>query len=149
MTILVNISDSTKLKVAENIKEQLEPEGIIINIINSGDKYYEMLDAREYDIALCSVNLGISPSLEMFYGEGNLANYINSEVTNLMNEAKNTVDEIKLMEIYKNLNEIYIEDVPYISLYNQKQVVVYNKALVGEFKPTWYNSYYKIESWYK
>ena len=44
-----------------------------------------------------------SPSLEFFFGNNNLANYANEEISNLMNEAKNTNDENIL---YNNYNRI-------------------------------------------
>lgn len=149
INMLVKLTDSTKKKVAENIKVQLEKEGIVVNIIDSDETYYDLLSAKEFDIALCTVDLGVSPNMDLFFGDGNLAGYTNSEVTELMTKAKNTSDKEELIEIYSKLNTKYISEVPYISLCNTKQVVVYSKALVGEFKPTWYNSYNKIESWYK
>ena len=64
-------------------------------------------------------------------------------------EIKNTTDEGTLTNKYKKLAEIYKEDVPYISLYNNKYTIAYNSELVGEFTPNWFNAFYGIEEWYK
>ncbi len=72
------------------------------------------------------MTLSPSPNLSTYFGEGNIANYTNEEVTNIMNEVKNTTDEGILKEKYARLVEIYKTDVPYISLYNNKYTVAYN-----------------------
>ncbi len=150
LNLLVKTSDSSKVLVAQNIKEQLENQGIRINIIQAADEQYNnLLASKNYDIALCSITLSPSPSLETFFGDGSLANYTNDEVNNIINEVKNTTDENILKEKYKRLTEIYKTDVPYISLYNNKYTVAYNSALVGDITPNWFCQFYGIESWYK
>ena len=66
-----------------------------------------------------------------------------------MNEVKNTTDENKIKEDYKRLAQIYIEDMPYFSLFTSKYTIAYNSALAGEINSNWYNLFYNIESWYK
>lgn len=150
LNLLVKASDGTKVQVAENIKSQLEAQGIRINIVQASDEQYtNSLNSRNYDIALCTITLSPSPNLETFFGVGNLANYANEEVTNIMNEVKNTTDENVLKEKHQRLAEIYKTDIPYISLYSNKYIVAYNTELVGEVTPNWFYQYYGIENWYK
>ncbi len=147
---MVKASDSAKVAVADNIRTQLENQGIRINIVQASDQQYNAsIAARNYDIALCGINLSLSPDLETFFGGNNLSNYSNEEVNNIINEVKNTTDENILQEKYKRLIEIYKEDIPYISLYSNKYVVAYNSGLVGDISPNWYNLFYGIEGWYK
>ena len=125
-------------------------QGIVINIQAYSDEQYKTaLNNKAYDMILCSMNLSPSPDMSTFFGENNLANYQNEEVTNIMNEVKNTTDENILKEKYKRLAEIYKTDIPYISLYTNKHTVAYNSALVGTIEPTWFNPYNGIETWYK
>lgn len=150
LNLLVKASDSAKVAVADNIRTQLENQGIRINIVQASDQQYNAsIAARNYDIALCGINLSLSPDLETFFGGNNLSNYSNEEVNNIINEVKNTTDENILQEKYKRLIEIYKEDIPYISLYSNKYVVAYNSGLVGDISPNWYNLFYGIEGWYK
>ena len=133
LNLLVKESSYNKVAVAENIKAQLEAQGIRINIVKaSDDQYTNLLNSRNYDIALCEITVSPSPNLNTFFGNGNLANYSNEEVNNIMNEVKNTNDENVLKEKYKRLIEIYKTDMPYISLYNNKYTVEFkdiNKTL--------------------
>ena len=90
---MVKASDSAKVAVADNIRTQLENQGIRINIVQASDQQYNAsIAARNYDIALCGINLSLSPDLETFFGGNNLSNYSNEEVNNIINEVKNTTD---------------------------------------------------------
>ena len=150
MSILVKSSDSTKVAVAENIKQQLEAQGMAINIVQASDEQYRnSITNKNYDIALCSITLSPSPNLNTFFGDGNMANYTNEEIQSIMNEVKNTTDEQILKEKYTRLAEIYKTDNPYISLYNNKYNVAYSSGLVGEFTPNWFYQFYGISEWYK
>ncbi len=150
LNLLVKNSDQAKVAVAQNIREQLEAQGIRINIVGAtNDQYKNLLAARSYDIALCSMTLSPSPNLETFFGEGNLANYSNDEIRSIMSEVKNTTDENILKEKYQRLIEIYKTEMPYISLYNNKYTVAYSSELVGDITPNWFYQFYGIEGWYK
>lgn len=150
LNLLVKASDATKVSVAQNIKTQLKAQGIRINIVQASDEEYaNRINNKNYDIALCTLTLSTSPDLTTFFGDGNLANYTNEEITNIMNEVKNTTDENVLKERYSRLIEIYKSDAPYLSLYNNKYVVAFNSGLVGEKKPNWFCSFYGVETWYK
>ncbi len=150
LNLLVKNSDQSKVAVAENIKAQLEAQGIRINIVlATDDQYNNLLATRAFDIALCSMTLSPSPNLETFFGEGNLSNYSNDEIRSIMSEVKNTTDENILKEKYQRLMEIYKTDMPYISLYNNKYTVAYSSELVGDITPNWFYQFYGIEGWYK
>lgn len=150
LNLLVRASDASKVAVAENIRQQLENQGIRINIVQAADEQYNnSINSKNYDIALCSMTLSPGPNLNTYFGEGNVANYSNEEITNIMNEVKNTTDENILKEKYARLSEIYKTEIPYISLYNNKYNVAYNSGLVGEITPNWFYQFYGIEGWYK
>lgn len=150
LNLLVKASDSSRVAVAENIKTQLETQGIRINIVQaSDDEYTNRINNKNYDIALCTLTLSTTPDLTTFFGDGNLANYTNEEISSIMQEVKNTTDENVLKERYSRLVEIYKSDAPYLSLYNNKYTVAYNAGLVGELTPNWFSSFYGVEGWYK
>lgn len=150
LTLLVRTSDDSKMEVAKNIKQQLENQGIKINIVQASDNQYNnSMNNKNYDIALCSMTLSPSPNLTTYFGDNNIANYTNEEVSNIMNEIKNTTDETVLKQKYARLSEIYKTEVPYISLYNNQYIVAYSTGLVGEITPNWFYQFYGIEGWYK
>lgn len=150
LNLVVKSSDATKVSVAENIKTQLENQGIRINLIKASDEQYQnYLKNKNYDMILCSINLSVSPDLSTFFGTDNLANYTNEEVTNIMDEVRNLRDEEKLKQNYKRLGEIYKTEMPYLSLYNNKYTVAYNKSLSGTLEPNWFYQFYNMKDWYK
>ena len=150
LNLLVKASDSGRVAVAENIKAQLENQGIRINILQANDdEYNTRINNKDYDIAICTLTLSTTPDLTTFFGGGNLANYTNEEINNIMQEVKNTTDENVLKERYSRLIEIYRTEIPYLSLYNNKYVVAYNSGLVGDLTPNWFSSFYGVEGWYK
>lgn len=150
LNFVVKSTDVERVKVAENIKAQLENQGFRINLIKaSNEQYQNYLKNKNYDMILCSINLSVSIDLTTFFGANNLANFVNDEVTNIMNEVKNLNDEIKLKEDYKRLEEIYANEMPYLSLYNNKYTVAYNAGVAGTLEPNWFNQFYNIEEWHK
>lgn len=150
LNLLVKSGDNDLNSVADNIKTQLENQGIHINIVQASDfQYVTMLNSGNYDIALCRMYLSPSPNIETFFGDNNLANYSNNEVSELMKEIKNTTDDATIKKDYSRLVEIYKSDVPYISLYTNKYNVAYNNSLTGNINPNWFNSFYNVESWSK
>lgn len=150
LSLVVKSSNDTHVQIGENIKTQLEAQGLKINLIKASDEQYQNYkNNKNYDIILCSTNLSISPDLSTFFGDGNLANYSSEEITQILNEVKNTTDDNILKEKYEKLEQIYNTQIPYISLVNSKYNVLYNSNLVGDVAPNWYNIFYNIEGWYK
>ena len=150
LNFVVKASDTNRVAVAENIKAQLENQGFRINLIKANDTQYQnYLTNKNYDIILCSINLSLSPDLSTFFGDSNLANYSNDEVTNIMNEVKNLNDDDKLRQDYKRLGEIYKNEMPYLSLYNNKYTVAYSTNLAGTIDPNWFYQLYNIKDWHK
>ena len=98
---------------------------------------------------LTGIRCAYSPSLETFFGGGNIANYSNPEVSEIMNIIKNTSDENVLYEKYSRLYDIYLEEAPYIGLYRETDVIIYNQGLVGNITANAFNIYYNIEKWYR
>ena len=150
MNLLVKASDANDVAVAQNIKTQLENQGIRINIVQASDEQYQSsLQTKNYDMVICTTYVSPSPNLDTYFGENNLANYSNEEVNNIRNEVMNTTDENVIQEKYKRLIEIYKTDIPYISLYFNKYTVAYSSEIAGDINPNWFYQFYGIEGWYK
>ncbi len=150
INLIVRASNSTQVTVAENIKTQLESQGIRMNIQQYSDEQYNLaIQNKSYDMILCSMNLSPNPDMSLFFGDNNLANYTNDEVSTIMDEVKNTTDEETIKKDYTRLAEIYKTDIPYISLYTNKHTIAYNTELVGEINSNWFNPFCGIETWYK
>lgn len=148
--LVVNSSEENRIQVAENIKQTLEDFGIQINVKKVSDAQYQnYLQNKNYDIILTGMNSGFSPDLSYYFKQGNIANFKNDEMNQLLNEVKNIQDEKILKEKYNRIIEIYEEQMPYVFLYYSKNTLVYSTKLMGEFRPNCYNIYEGIGSWYR
>lgn len=150
ISLLVNADNQTKVAVCEDIKNQLELFGIRVNIqYESTDSYQDRVNNKNYDIVLMEIQLSYTPNLNTFFGNGNLANYYNDEVNNIMNIINNTSEENQLYDSYSRIYDIYLEEAPYIGLYRNTEIVICNQNLVGNISANSYNIYHNIEKWYR
>ena len=148
--LVVNSSNTTRVQVAEIIKQQLEAIGIKVTIIKANDKQYSNYkNYKNYDMILGGTYIGTSPNLERYFGDGNLAKFQNEEAKTIINDLKNITDKELLKEKYKRLYEIYISENPYVSLYYSYEITAYSKSLAGSISANWYNMFYNISSWVK
>lgn len=149
-SISVNEENAERVQVAENIKNQLANYGILVNIrYLTENAYMDAINNKNYEVILTGITLGYTPSLRTFFGDNNLANYYNQEVLDLMNEASNTTDENILYKNYNRIYDIYLEEVPYIGLYRNTDIIVYNQGLVCNLTANSFNIYHNIEKWYR
>ena len=146
----VNANNEKRFAVAENIKEQLGRFSIPVTIrYLSPDTYNNAINSREYECILTGIRMGYSPSLNTFFGSGNIANYYSDEVADIMNMVSNTNDDNILFDKYNRLYDIYLDEAPYIGLYRNTEVVVYNQGLVSNMTPNCFNIYHNIDKWYR
>ena len=149
LNLVVRGSNGTRCRAAENIKNQLQEQGIIVNIIYADDNSYNSyLNNMNYDMMLGSIEQPIAPDLNTYFGANNLARYSTQEVNDIMNYVANNTDENELKAKYQRLYDIYNEDVPYIGIARNKTLVLKNTDLTGEIKGNWYNMFYNIGEWY-
>lgn len=146
----VNVDNPARVAVAENIKNQLAGFGVPVTInYLSSDNYANAINNKSYDVIITGIQNSYSPSLKTFFGDGNISNYYNAEVSEIMNSVENTYDQNVLYEKYARLYEIYLEEAPYIGLYRETDIIVYNQGLVGNITANSFNIYYNIEKWYR
>lgn len=149
-SITVNTDNTQRVQAVENIKNQLANYGIPVNIrYLDRNVYVDALNNKNYDVILAGITLGYNPSLRTFFGDNNLANYYNQEIIDLMNEASNTAEENTLYNNYNRIYDIYLEEVPYIGLYRNTNIIVYNQGLVCNLTANSFNIYHNIEKWYR
>lgn len=149
LNLVVRASNRTRCTAAEDIRNQLREQGILVNITYADDSSYNSyLNNINYDMMLGSIKQSIAPDLTTYFGYNNLAKFSNSEVDDIMNVAKNSTDENELKSKYQRLYEIYNDEVPYIGIARNKIMAVKNTELVGDIKANWYNMFYNIKEWY-
>lgn len=142
--------NQARVAVAEAIKKQLEDIGINVTVnAVSNAQYNQYIDNKDYQILLTGVYTSHSPDLTYYFAPGNLANYENSEMFELMQNASIIKELKQLKEIYQNIYNVYKEDVPFIGLYRTKDIMLTTQTLIGTVEPNSYTSFYGIEDWYR
>lgn len=148
--LIVDSSNETRVEVAELIEEQLEDIGINVYVYRvSNSAYKDYLENKNYEMIITGVNNGYSPDLSYFFGDDNIANYENEEMTSILNEVKNISDTNTLKEKYNRIIEIYEDEMPYICLYRNRNKVVYSIRVTGTINPNNYTVYNNFETWYR
>ncbi len=133
--------------VAYAIKESLEETGMI-KVELRGLPWTQFLDQLDHHVMMCFL-LGwypdyIDPDDYLFpflhsssSGPVFSSFYHNPKVDQLLEEARRTADVQKRIEIYKEVQKILGEDVPYIPLWSEKQYIAYRKGVTGvSLEPT-------------
>lgn len=67
---------------------------------------------------------------------GNRHGYKNSDVDRLITMGRTTLDAEKRRAIYQEIERILLEDLPYIPLWNEHKIVIFNRDKVKGFEPS-------------
>ncbi len=145
----VNSNNKQRIDVAKEIAMQLKEIGINIVVEEVSEAQYKnYLENHNYEILLTGIYSSLSPDLTYFFGDGNLANYKNDEISSILSELKNIKDKKLIKQKYSKIIELYNKDIPYIGLYRNKNLIAYSSNLRGEITPNNYGIYYNINEWY-
>lgn len=138
-----------RIKIAEIIKKQLEECGIEINLIEvNTNQYNKYLENKKYDIILTGKLSGIGPDLSTYISEGNLSDFKDREIDSMYENLCNiTDDESKTVTEYQKIIKLIEERRPFVSLYFNRNTVIYTEDLYGKISPNYYNIFYNIEEW--
>ena len=149
LNIIVNNGNPKEIKLGENIKSNLEKNGIKVNLylINS-EEYINRVNNKNYDVAVITVRNNFTPSLDSFFGPNNYFNYINPNMDEILKEIKNK-DEEEADILYEKIQDIYLKDMPFIPLYRNERYVLLSSALNGQIVPNSHNIYANFTNWYR
>jgi peptide/nickel transport system substrate-binding protein len=150
-TLMVNEDNKERCMAADIIKNNLDELGIKITINKvNWSKYKENLTSGNFELAMCGIN-SISDfdifSLVLPNGSLNYAQYNNSNFNKLLENID--ISQSALVSDFKTIQEEYKKEAPYIGLYFKTSVLITNKSVNGEMRPTWWNVYNNIYSWTK
>ena len=150
LDLLINIDKKMAKEKAEFIKNNLAQIGIEINIIEaSTDKYKELFEAKQYDIAITDWSLSYYP--EFLYSfetenQNNITGFSDEQYDYLVYMAKREISEEKLIEHFSKMQEILNAKLPMAGLYLETSTLYYTKSIQGEFLSNMANVYAGIEN---
>lgn len=149
-TIIVESGNSVRTLAANIIAEQLRNHGIQVNVTEYNSNYfYDTLNRKNFQAIITGMKVGYSPKISTLFTGDNIANYNNEIVRNNLEEVKNLADYDAIKDKYDEIYNEYLNDFPYIFLYRETDLVIYNQTLCGTLKPTPCSIFYNIEKWYR
>lgn len=134
---IVTINEANLPDVAENLAEQLRELGFSANVTAydySQEFISNVINARNYDIFLYDVELGVAPELFSYYHSSqtgssglNFSNYSNTIINDIILAVRETTDESLRNAKYESFIKTWINDVPAIAIYQPTISYYYNK----------------------
>lgn len=135
----INGAEPLQKGEAELIAYWLEQIGLDVHIqsLEYGTRA-KMLRKGEYDIARLQKGLANGDPYDVLYSflspQGALyisssTGYQNAELQELLHRVKHTVDATQRQQIFDRVQEIAVEDEPLVALFNDMNIVAYNKRL--------------------
>lgn len=124
--VITTVNQGEFINTAEKISSQLARVGIRVDIdvVPSESFYDSTMKNRNYEALLTAIQLGIDPDPYPFWHSSqisapglNLARYTNRNADTLLEEARLTTDEGERALKYQEFQDILMEDMPAIFLY--------------------------------
>ncbi len=155
LRLLVNEENISRSKVATMIQEYLKNTGIKIEII-AVDKgtFNTKLAAGEYDLVLTGWKLSVVPDYtDMFHstqvqGGSNFINYNNPVMDQALRDVFASADDAMLYSNFQKFSNLYVQELPYVSLYFMNSIILTNNDVNGQLKPISDNAFNGIENLY-
>lgn len=133
-------TDPEARRQAEMIQQMLSQVGIGIEIqSNEFGTFFEDVQAGKYDMfSLRRAGVNDPDFYTYMFASDNFppagqnrGYYANSRVDQLLNEGRSTWDQEERIEIYKEIQQILAEELPYVSLYHRYNVAIMKSDLEG------------------
>lgn len=137
---LMTIDTDEYVEMTEAIKKSWEEIGIktILNIVPVGQIQSDVIRPRNFDALLYSQVVGNDPDSYVLWHSSqisenglNIANFINKEVDQLLEEARLTSDREERIKKYKEFQEILAEEAPAIFMFSAIYTYAQSKKIKG------------------
>ncbi|PAB61394.1 ABC transporter substrate-binding protein [Anaeromicrobium sediminis] len=150
LNLLVNDSDE-RVKSAKYILNDLAQIGIDVNVqVVNWDEYMKRIKMSDYDMVLMGVDLKESLSTDFLLNSSQnpFFSYKNEELNVLTSKLPGVANELDREVIRKEITDIYMNDMSYISLFIRNKAIISSKKIKGSLSPNLFNIYNNINKWY-
>ncbi|MGL4361939.1 MAG: peptide ABC transporter substrate-binding protein [Cellulosilyticaceae bacterium] len=151
--LLVNKENKERLAVAEGVAKMYKEIGIEVNLdIVDAATYRERIYNKKYETFLGGWKLSYIPDLSFAFHSGQINNgdnfisYRDSKMDELLAQVFNTSPK-DAASAYSLLQQYFVEQNPYISLYFRNGALITKKKIKGNIQPTPLNIYTNVERW--
>ncbi len=137
MELLPTVQYGETVRAAQVIQQQLAEIGITASIkAPEWSEWLELEGNFKYDAYICNWN-GLIDADQYYYLQHksdqmfNFTGYNNPEFDELVTEARSTSDFDERYQLYEQLNQILVDDAPYIYMYNKLEIRAYAPHVKG------------------
>lgn len=155
LELLINDDNDIRIKVAEEIKKQLEVLGIIININKvKWDELNKRIEEGKFDMVFIGCSITPISDISFLYSsneieEGfNIAGYSREAVDSYLELILKENDYGRRKAFFTNLRNIINQDIPYLGLYFYNDAALYSKKIKGNLNPKMWRKYEDYSGWY-
>lgn len=147
----VPTGNKVREKVADIIVDNLKNIGIKVNV-QKYDFVTSLAKAKSHEFDIYIVGIPVyptNPDLSTILQTGgslNLSQYSSPEMDKLLTDGMNEIDSAKKKEIYNQVQELFIKDLPCPSVYVQNQLKAVNKRVTCG-KPKDYGMFIDVYKW--
>ncbi|MBR4411427.1 MAG: ABC transporter substrate-binding protein [Firmicutes bacterium] len=148
LRIAVNKKNSARLAAARLIEKDLDNLGFKAELDElTWDEYKAAVSAGKHDIIVAGFSINEQYDLRDFYNGRNEWKYYNDELFNLANEIERLYTSEEYTELYRQLKDALLEELPYYSLCYKKAGLVGIEGFKAG-KISMFNDHYRnIETW--
>jgi len=154
LNLLVNEDNPQRVQAAEIIAAHLEEIGIRIEVdAVSTEEYRKRIFSGRFDIVLAGWQFSDVFDLRFalhssYRSNTNFIAYQNEKMDQFLTEAALATEPNRKQEVYQEIQKLFIEDLPYLSLYFKNGALILHKDIKGTIEPRAYRIYNQIENWY-
>jgi len=137
MELLPTVQYGETVRAAQVLQQQLAEVGIETSInAPEWSEWLELEGGGNYDAYICNWNALIDAD-QYYYLQHksdqvfNFTGYDNPEFDELVTEARSTSDFDERYQIYQELNQILVDDAPYVYMYNKLEMRAYAPYVKG------------------
>jgi peptide/nickel transport system substrate-binding protein len=150
LDLVVPTGNQIREQVANIIVENLRQIGVKVKIATFDfPTVMQKAKAGEYDLLLMGYTFTIDPDYTSLYGSNepyNFMKYNSAENDRLLLEGKNEADSAKRKVIYNQLQELWQQELPLITLYSDPDFFVVSKKII-KGGPKVFGTFAEVQNW--
>ena len=149
VNLLVNADNENRVLAAEKISSVMADAGMKCNVIKcSPSEFSARINAGNYDMFIGESELLPNNDLtELLYSSGNIFNYSNNDVDNMLSQLGTLTSEEDVKKAWAKLYETLIEECPIAPICFTKNEVVTSARVKSGVAPSVEGTFRETENW--
>ncbi|RQD69929.1 MAG: peptide ABC transporter substrate-binding protein [Tindallia sp. MSAO_Bac2] len=153
-SLLTNEDNQLRVATAQIIADYLRNAGLEVDIEEvEWENMQERTAEGNFDMVLTGWHLSVLPDLSFAFhssqlDRGNFIRYQNEKMDEVIETIFAAADQSRKQEGWLDFQDLFIDEMPYISLFYKDHAVLHRETLRGELKPHGYNIFEGIETAY-